>query len=273
MSINLSGSRDLRTRSVLAGLAIGISLLTGCSSGASQRPTETSSTAPSTSDPVAADATTTTRLTADTTIAATTTEASATSTSTSTTEAESLILRGDGVGSFDLGMPYTAVLAGLSARLTFKTDDAYEYPVADENGGHRTADENQGFVAPYGRIVCWTDGAAGQLCAAFGGDDATALSFVGWTYSGDVLHTVSGLTGGSLWSDFPTLIGPEQAGCSSETSGTFDGVLFTVVSAGAPFGSFDEAGNFLSGGDVNPAEVSVTGLATGDFPYDTNADC
>jgi len=194
-------------------------------------------------------------------------------TTTTAPVAEPLILRGDGVGPFALGMPYADVLAGLSAQLTLASNEAFEYPVVDEYGGHRSADENRGFVAPFGRVACWSDGADGQLCAAFGGDNVAALSFVGWTYGGSVLGTISGLTVGSLWSEFPTLIGSEQGGCYSESSGTFDGVLFSVVSAGAPFGIFDEFGNYVSGGVQNPADVSVTSLAAGDFPYDTNADC
>lgn len=273
MSTNLFGPRRRDTRTVLAGIAFGVVLVTGgCSSSASVGTAASASTTPdtTTTTSIVAETTTTTTAAPVTTLAATTTEAS---TTTTAPVAEPLILRGDGIGPFDLGMPYAEVLAGLSARLTLASDDAYEYPVVDEYGGHRSADESRGFVAPYGRVVCWSDGADGQLCAAFGGDDAAALSFVGWSYGGKVLGTISGLTGGSLWSEFPTLIGPDQGGCYSESSGMFDGVLFTVVSVGTPFGTFDESGNYVSGGDQNPADVSVTGLATGAFPFDTDADC
>ena len=270
MSTVLFVHRWRDTRTVLAGLVFGAAVVAaGCSSSASVSTVATTSTASATTTTgIVADTTTTAAPT--TTLAATTTEASTTTTAPA---AEPLILRGDGVGPFDLGMPYADVLAGLSAQLALDSDQAYKYPVVDEYGGHRSADESQGFVAPYGRVVCWSDGADGQLCAAFGGDDAGALTFVGWTYGGNVLGTASGLTGGSLWSEFPTLIGPEQGGCYSESSGMFDGVLFTVVSAGAPFGTFDEFGHYVSGGDQNPADVSVTSLASGDFPFDTDADC
>jgi len=68
------------------------------------------------------------------------------------------------------------------------------------------------------------------------------------------------------------MITPGQGGCFLNSSGSIDGVLVSVVSAGATFGSFDDAGNFVPG-DPNPADVSVTGLDTGDYPFDTNADC
>jgi hypothetical protein len=169
-------------------------------------------------------------------------------------------------------MPYADVSAGISAQLTPTTDDPLEFPVVSDSGGYLSADENQGFVAPFARIACWSDGAAGQLCAAFAGPDATTLTFVGWTYGGNVLTTTSGVTGGSLWSDFPTMLTPGQGGCFLNSSGSIDGVLVSVVSAGATFGSFDDLGNFVPG-DPNPADVSVTGLDAGDYPYDTNADC
>jgi len=243
-------------------------LIAGCSSSASEGAGAAESSAPPTSDTVAAD--TTTSAAAETTIAATTTDAPTTTVAPAPLP---LTLRGDGVGGFDLGMSYADVSAGLSAQLEPTTDGALEFPITTESGGYVSADENRGFSAPFGRIACWADGGDGELCVAFGGPDAATLTFVGWTYGGSILRTVSGLTGGSSWSEFPTLIGPEQGGCYQESSGSFDGVLFTIVSAGAPFGNYDESGNFVSGGDQNPADVSVTGLATGDYPFDTNADC
>jgi len=212
---------------------------------------------------------TSTTVVPDTTVAATTTEAP---TTTAAPAAAPLILRGDGVGSFDLGMSYADVSAGLSARLEPTTDEALEFPITTESGGYVSADENQGFVAPFARIACWADGGDSELCAAFGGADAAALTFVGWTYGGSTLRTTSGVTGGSLWSDFPTMITPGQGGCFLISSGSIDGVLVSVISAGATFGSYDDLGNFVPG-DPNPAEVSVTALDAGNYPFDTNADC
>ena len=254
----------------MIALVVGVTLVAGCSSSASRSTAATETSIPTITSDAAAAATTTTATPA-TTLAPTTTAAS-TTTTTVAPAPPPLTLRGDGVGSFDVGMTYADVLAGLSSQLTFVSDDAYEFPVVDDFGGHRSADESQGFVAPFGRVVCWSDGAAGQLCAAFGGDDAAALTFVGWTYGGNVLRTSSGVTGGSLWSDFPAMLTPGQGGCYLNSSGSIDGVLVSVVSAGATFGSFNDLGNFVPG-DPNPADVSVTGLDAGDYPFDTNADC
>ncbi len=225
------------------------------------------SSAPPTSDAVVAETSTT--VTPETLVAATTTAAPST---TIAPAAAPLTLRGDGVGGFDLGMSYSDVSAGLSGQLEPTTDEALEFPLMTESGGYVSADENRGFVAPFGRIACWSDGGDSELCAAFGGTDAAALTFVGWTYGGSVLSTTSGVTGGSLWSDFPTMITPGQGGCFLNSSGSIDGVLVSVVSAGATFGSYDDLGNFVPG-DPNPADVSVTGLDAGDYPFDTNADC
>ena len=272
MSGQLSVTRGHRSRTAVIACAVGLALITGCSSSASEGTAATESTAPLTSDTVATDTSTT--VAPATTIAATTTVAPTTvaPTTAAAPAAAPLTLRGDGVGSFDLGQSYADVSVGLSAQLEATTDEALEFPLTTEYGGYVSADENQGFIAPFGRIACWSDGADGQLCAAFGGPDAAMLTFVGWTYGGSILRTTSGVTGGSLWSDFPTMITPGQGGCFLHSSGTIDGVLVSVVSAGATFGSYNDAGEFVSS-DPNPADVSVTGLDTGDYPFDTNADC
>lgn len=255
-------------RTVAVGLVAGLAVLTaGCSSSASVGGATSVDTEPLTSDTVVADPSTT--VAPETTVAVTTTVPAAT---TTTAPAAPLTLRGDGIGTFDLGMSYAEVSAGLSARLEPTTDEALDFPLTTEFGGYVSADESRGFVAPFGRIACWSDGATGEFCAAFGGADPAALTFVGWTYGGSALTTASGVTGGSLWSDFPTMITPGQGGCYLNSSGSIDGVLVSVVSAGATFGSFDDAGNFVPG-DPNPADVSVTSMDTGDYPFDTNADC
>ena len=267
MSGQLPPTRSHRSRTAVIACAIGLALISGCSSSASKGTAATEPTATSTSDTVVAETSTT--VTPETTVAATTTAAP------TTTEAPALApltLRGDGVGSFDLGMSYTDVSAGLTAQLEATTDEALEFPMTTEYGGYVTTDESRGFIAPFGRIACWSDGATGELCAAFGGADPALLTFVGWTYGGSTLRTTSGVTGGSLWSEFPTMITPGQGGCFLNSSGSIDGVLVSVVSAGATFGSYDDAGNFVPG-DPNPADVSVIGLDDGDFPFDTNADC
>ena len=278
MSTKLMGLGGRRPTRLLGALAVGVALVaTGCSSSTSDRTTATATSAPLVADTVAHDtvaadtvaAGTTTTAAPETTVAATTTEAP---TTTAAPAHAPLILRGQGVGSFDLGMPYAEVLAGITAQLTFVSDDSYEFPVVDDYGGHRSADGSLGFSAPFGRVVCWSDGSSGKFCAAFGGAHAGALTFTGWRYSGNVLTTISGVTGGSRWSDFPTMITPGQSGCFQNSAGSIDGVLVSVVSAGAPFGSYDAAGSFVPG-DPNPADVSVTELDAGNYPYDTNADC
>ena len=268
MSRHESATWGHRSRPAIVAFAVGVVLITGCSSSASVGTAATEANASSTSETVVADTSTT--VTPDTTLPETTTTVAPTT--TAAPAPAPLILRSDGVGSFDLGMSYADVAAGLSAQLEPTTDEALEFPITTDSGGFVSADDSRGFVAPFGRIACWADGGDSELCAAFGGTDPAALTFVGWTYGGSTLRTTSGVTGGSLWSDFPTMLTPGQAGCFLNSSGSIDGVLVSVVSAGATFGSYDDLGNFVPG-DPNPADVSVVGLDAGDYPFDTNADC
>ena len=270
MFTNLFVRRWHHARTALIGVSLGVSLIAaGCSSSASIGAATTTSNDAETTTSIAAEPTITAAAAPDTTLAATTTTEAPTTTAPA---AEPLILRGDGVGPFDLGMPYADVSAGLSARLEPTTDEALEFPVVDDYGGYRSADESQGFVAPFGRLACWSDGGGSELCAAFGGADPGTLTFAGWTYGGAVLTTVSGATGGSTWSAFPSMLTPGQGGCFSNSSGSIDGVIVLVVSSGTTFGSYDDAGNFVPS-DPDPADVSITQLLAGDSPFDTNADC
>lgn len=262
----------LRYRRETIGVLVGLVLVAnGCSSSSANKATSAPVVETSVSSTAPVESTTTIAAEAPTTTtgAATTTEAPTTSTMPA---AAPLTLRSDGVGSFDFGMTYTDVAAGITGQLEALTDEALEFPVVDEYGGYRTTDESQGFIAPFGRIACWADGATSNFCAAFGGAAPEALSFVGWTYSGSALSTTSGVTGGSLWSDFPTMLTAGQGGCFQESSGSIDGVTVSVVSTGAPFGSYDDAGNLIPSNPA-PTDVSVTSLDAGDYPYDTQADC
>jgi hypothetical protein len=225
----------------------------------------------------------TTLSTADTTLATTSTDAPAATTavdetttstgapSTTVAAAADRVLRDGGIGSFDLGSEAAPVIDGLSAALgTPITDQSVDYPTADGLGAYTSTDGEMGFVAPMGRTVCWSI----NLCAAFGGNSVASMSFTGWSYVNDPsasMHTASGATIGSRWSDQPTVeLG--DSSCYTIGYGTLDGMRVTLESAGEMFSGFDANGNFVET-SPDPADVTIIAIETGKLPVAVYGDC
>jgi len=243
---------NLRRAAIVAGVA----LLAACSSSSTSTGSGPTTTAA-----------------ASTTTAATTPETVAATTIPPTTVPAPIVftLRSDGLGPFNLGVPASELLDALS--LPFgapSSDEATEYPVADGFGAFTTADGEFGFAFPFGRSVCWAFG----LCVLFGGADAVAQTFTGWYYNDSTtvaLYTPSGVTIGSVWSDFPTMT-VYPGGCYTVGSGEIDGVALTLQSDVVAFGSFDDLGNYIE--TVPPADqVRVTYMQTGQIPAFLFGDC
>ncbi len=180
-------------------------------------------------------------------------------------------LRGDGIGPFILGIPASELVNAMTTQFgPASTDESAAYPVVDSFGGYTSADGEIGFVAPFGRSVCWSF----QFCAEFGGADAITQFFVGWTYgepTGVTLASTSGVTIGSRWSDFPAMT-VDSGGCYTSGSGSIDGIYLTLQSDVIAFGSFDDLGNYVVA--VPPAEqVAVSYMQTGDIPTFLYGDC
>jgi hypothetical protein len=149
-------------------------------------------------------------------------------------------------------------------------DEPVDYAVADGLGQYSTVDGELGFVSPRGRSVCWSIG----FCGEFGGDTTGTMSFMGWSYSEDptaVLQSTSGAMLGMRWSELPSLHA-EAGGCYSIGSGGIDGIRLTLQSAGEPFGSFDDAGNYITN-VPDPAAVTIISMETGDVPVFLYGDC
>lgn len=250
----------------LLGVGLGLALvgLTACSSDQATTVPATEAGATSTTGPVETTPDTTpaeTTLAPDTTLAATTT----------TAPALTLFLRADGLGGVPFGETDVATLAALAERLGAPdTDERRAYPTPDTGIGHVSADGEYGFALPFGREVCWLEG----FCAAFGGENAATLTFVGWNYGGDstgAMSTDAGITVGSRWADFPSMeINP--GGCYSVGNGTVDGITLWVQSTGTPFAEFDESGNYVEHLPT-PEEVTVMSLEAGDIPLFMYGDC
>lgn len=192
-------------------------------------------------------------------------------TSTTVAADTTLLLRDNGIGSFDLGAEVGPVVEGLTAALGAPTrDETVDYPVADGLGEYTTADGDVGFVAPMGRTVCWSI----SLCAEFGGGSAASMSFTGWTYSNDPTMSLFSESGGSVgvrWIDLPALQ-VDEGGCYSSGSGTIDGIRVSLESVGEPFSSFDDSGNYVT--NVPAADdVTITSMETGKAPIYLYGDC
>lgn len=246
-------------RSVITRAAVvvaGIAMLAACSSSKSSTGTGASTSAPSTT---ATPADTTPTTIAPTTVPPTTAPAPIVFT-----------LRGDGIGPLDFGIGITEVLDTLTAEFgPASSDVTTEYPDDDGFGGFQTPDGEIGYVAHFGREVCWSF----QFCAEFAGD-ASADALSGWTYgelAGGTLSSTSGVTIGSRWSDHPAIV-VDAGGCYTSGSGEIDGIELTLLSDVVPFATFDDVGNYIEA--VPPADqVSVVYMQAGSLPSFLFGDC
>ena len=238
----------------------GVAMLAACSSSKTSSGSGATTSAP-----------TTTAASADTTAADTTATTVATTAPSTTVPAPVVLtLRGDGIGPLDFGAAIADVLDVLSTSFgPASSDESTEYPNDDGFGNFQTPDGEFGFSARFGRTVCW----AFEFCSQFGGDTGADF-FTGWTYgeaSGTTLSSTSGVTNGSRWSDFPTMV-VDAGGCYTVGSGSIDGIQLTLVSDEIAFGSFDDLGNYIEA--VPPAEqVSVSYMQTGSVPSFLFGDC
>ncbi len=182
-----------------------------------------------------------------------------------------LVLDFDGVLPFAFGAPDTEIIAGLIGVLGEPvSDESTEYPT-DEQGTFLDAAEEEAYVAPFGRTVCY----ANALCVQFGAGSDTALQFTGWRFEGDGaagLASAGGITIGSVWADHADAITIDEGGCSSVGYGSAEGIELTLQSGGEPFVTVLADGSF-SAGAPNPADVSVIGMRGGDLPVSLFADC
>ena len=245
----------------IVALSVLVVLATSCSSSKrldSGRPTtaplDSSTTSPDTAPVDTEAATSTSSSVASTTVAP-----------------EPLVLLSNGIGPFNLGDGADEVVAGLTERLgTAASDVTAEYPDDDGFGGYQTVDGEFGFIAPFGRSVCWAVG----FCTDFGGASSASASFTGWSYSDDTtgaLRSTSNVTVGTSWADVPT-IAVDVGGCYSVGSGSIDGIRLSLTSTGVPFGGFDDLGNYIT--NVPAAgDVSVTQMETGKVPASLFGDC
>ena len=241
------------------------------SNSASTTPGETTTTA----DPAAS------TTVVDTTVVETSTTVADTSTSTTelvtTTTAPpltpaGLVLRSDGIGPLVFGAPVADTLAVLTPVLgPTIIDESADYPNEPTPGQFESVEGDFGFAHPFERQVCFDN----SLCITFGGSAPDRLAFVGWELGAGnppPLLTTAGITVGVRWADFAGSMTVEQGGCYTAGYGQSAGVNLYLESTGEPFGSFDEAGNYVIG-NPDPADVTVTSMSAGNLRLFLFGDC
>lgn len=231
-----------------------------------------SSVAPETSGPTTTPGPTTTLPPAPTTTAPsmTGTTVAPTTTAASPTAPADFVLIFDGIVPTRFGDRDVDVIATLAPVLGEPTVDAVsEYPIADD-GSFLNADD-ESFVAPFGRRVCWSNG----LCTQFGAGTRDTLIFTGWRLdrASSGLATRDGITVGDRWADHLDDITVDPfASCFSVAYAAADGIDVELVSADGPFAAPNEDGEFVAG-DPDPAAVTVQSLSAGALPFFVFADC
>lgn len=182
-----------------------------------------------------------------------------------------LILAFDGIRPFAFGGADIDIVPALVEILGDPvSDEATEYP--DDVEGQFVNDSlEEGFVAPFGRNVCFANG----VCVEFGAGSPTALQFVGWQFGGDGaagLATEDGITIGSSWADHSDDIVVDRGACADVGYGSAEGIDVTLQSSGEPFAEFTDEGE-PEAGSPDPADVTVIDLSAGDLPVQLFADC
>lgn len=104
-----------------------------------------------------------------------------------------------------------------------------------------------------------------------GGDEVTALRFVGWTqWEGiDGFVTDRGVGVGSRWSEHESDLTIDSDGCAMYGSGTSRGIDIEVISTGGEFGSG------LGASNAPPAmsDIVVIGLSAGELREFVHPSC
>lgn len=181
-------------------------------------------------------------------------------------------LRPNGIGALEFGATTPdQLVAALTPTLGSPISiESLPYPT-DSGGYFENLDEERGFAFAFGRDVCFDNG----LCTYFGGSAADALTLVGYRQSegAGTLTTVSGVTAGSIGTEFPDVIIAEAGGCYSTGSGSADGVRLFMESSGELFGYFDDVTNefIMQAPPLN--DLTVLSAYAGDEPFFTFDDC
>lgn len=176
-------------------------------------------------------------------------------------------LRRDGLGAFNFGAAFDVVAAALVERLGPPVrDDVWEFSQVSDGEFIDVAGDHR-FAYPYGRATCFVNG----LCMTAGGDEVTALRFVGWTqWEGiDGFVTDRGVGVGSRWSEHESDLTIDSDGCAMYGSGTSRGIDIEVISTGGEFGSG------LGASNAPPAmsDIVVIGLSAGELREFVHPSC
>jgi hypothetical protein len=240
-------------------------------------PGETEPSAPTT-DSTSPALSTTSSTSAPTTTATTDTTPPATQSADTTTATtppaspEDLVLTFDSIGPWRFGDRDVDVVPGLVAILGDPVDDTLaEFPVAVE-GMFLDEAEEQSYVAPFGRTVCFAD----ALCAQFGAGAPETLILTGWRLSEEAstdVTTEDGIAIGSTWNEHADTITIDPLdSCFQVGYADAGGIDVVLLSSTEPFASPNDAGDFVAG-EPDPEQVTVIELLAGRHPTFVFADC
>ena len=164
-------------------------------------------------------------------------------TSPPTSYGNNLTLAHAALGSLPFGSSPASVIA--LAQTVFgppTSDESEEFPRFDAASNmYYNDDSGDSFAYHSGREVCF-GGQSRPFCVSFGGANAGALTFVGWTYYGDpegLLFDGNAVGFGSRAADFPGAISYDPGGCINEGVGrTSTDIHLFLFSRGSAFATF-----------------------------------
>jgi hypothetical protein len=191
-----------------------------------------------------------------------------------------LVLSSSGIGPIAFGASVDDVIRAITPLLTApgtepSSDVSMSYPDTSENM-HVDATGEEAFTRAFGRTVCYDGGS----CWHFGGADADALVFLGWSQnaSSSPIHpplaTADGISIGSRWSDHPGTIAVPSGGnaCYQVGFGTAGDIDVTLLSEGEWFVTPQDDGTWVTA-VPDPADVTVMALSAGSRPIYLYEDC
>lgn len=191
--------------------------------------------------------------------------------STAVVPAAGFELRVDGLGDLNFGTAPDVVIETISATLGAALIDHPDEFRAAVGGSFQNDETSQAFMSPFGRTVCWPG-----LCAQFGGDDPSALSFVGWDRFADPaastvpLAAADGVTLGSRWSDFLDVMIVQPGGCPTSGSGSTTGGIELALQG--QFSTQSDSGEYVEL-LPDPSQVTVVAMGAGSRVVSLEEDC
>lgn len=177
---------------------------------------------------------------------------------------DTLLLSRYGVGDHRFGDDADEVISLLSEVFGIPESDTMRRFTESEGGEFVDRNGDYVFIDVLGRDTCFDVG----LCIESAGEVSDEMVFTGWTHRGSTgaLVTNEGLGVGSRWSDFPSVMTVEPAGCGMYSTGSYRNMRLEVRSLGKPFDDADEIA-------TSPGDIVVIAVSAGDVRASLHPAC